>query len=455
MNIASKQQNPIFHDINLDKLEGDPRLKTFCALPWMHLFVSEMGEHYPCCVSTETPYKNTDELGEPFHINDPDALHKAWNSSYMRDIRLKMLRGERPQPCMACFRLEDMGIESTRYWSNFKFADMAQKPVQLTRSDGTSELTLYSFDIRLGNQCNLRCRMCSPMASKGLVEDFKQLGMSEQDANRYLACDWFEQPEFWELFLRHSRNIRALHFAGGEPFLIKQHFSFLKELVTSDLAQHITLSYNTNLTLLPQELLELWKNFSQIIIIVSIDGLSDVNRYIRFPSNWEQIQKNIRFIHDNMTEYRIKDFAFNITVQVYNIFTVTDVIDFLLDQYPNAAVPTLVPLVFPPELSMQVLSASVKQELTSKLNTYLQNHIHDFRKIKKNDIDQANRLIDNIDGIVKFLNAKDESHLLPDLIRRTQIADEIRNLYCSDCVPELAAIFANYRDANRVESKSA
>lgn len=448
MTILGKEHSSIFHDIDLDKLESDPRLKTFCSLPWMHLFIDNTGEHYPCCVAPETPHKNCNELGVPFHVNDCDTLNDLWNSPYMRDIRLKMLRGERPEPCTACFRAEDLGMASYRYWSNLRFANVAQKSVQLTQADGTSELTLHSFDIRLGNQCNLRCRMCYPGASKGLVEDFKRLGMmSEQDAQQHLACDWFEQPEFWDLFLRHSRDIKSLHFAGGEPFIIKQHFSFLKELVEANVAQQVELSYNTNLTILPQELLALWKHFKQVDVMVSIDGLSEVNRYIRFPSNWEQIQKNARFLHENRATYNIGLVKFNTTVQVYNIFTVTDIIDFLLEQYPDAFFLNLALLVVPDELSIQVLPAAVKQELTAKLNTYLECRRKDFLQLKS-DFDIGNKLIDNIEAIVKFLNAKDESHLLPNLIQRTQIFDESRKLYCSDCVPELAAIFARYGDVN-------
>lgn len=443
MTIASEEKTSVFHEIDLSKLESDPRLKTFCALPWMHLFVDNMGEHYPCCWGLETSHKNCNESGEPFYIHDSDALNSAWNSPYMRDIRLKMLRGERPQPCTRCFRTEEMGMTSYRYWSNLRFAEVAQKNVQSTQSDGTSELTLYSFDIRLGNQCNLRCQMCHPMASKGLVEDFKRLGMSQQDANRYLECDWFEQPEFWDLFRRHSSSIKSLNFAGGEPFLIKQHFSFLEELVKSDVAQQVDLTYNTNFTVLPQELLELWKRFKQVEVMISIDGLSEVNRYIRFPSNWEQIQKNIRFIHDNMSEYHVKHINFHTTVQVYNIFTLTDVTDFLLEQYPNSSLLVWAPLVSPQELSIQVLPASVKQALTAKLNTYLEMRRDDFLALK-NESGKGSELISNIEAIIKFLNAEDESHLLPNLVQRTKIFDETRKLYCSDCVPELAAIFESH-----------
>ena len=441
-NAGSERQDGFFPAVQLDRLDTDPKLKTFCALPWMHLFISEMGEHYPCCVSTETGLANKDGSGKSLRVDHIEGLSGAWNSPYMLDIRTKMLKGEWPEICSHCHRQEDLGITSHRQIANQKFAPIAQTAVQQTRLDGSVDLKLYSADIRLGNQCNLRCRMCSPTASKGLVADWKQMyNMSEQEANRYLTCDWFEQPEFWNLFLHYCQDIRSLHFAGGEPFLIKQHFAFLRNLIDAQVAPRIALSYNTNLTILPPELLELWKSFERVQLIVSLDGLDEVNRYIRFPSNWEQIQTNIRFVHDNMATYRINSLVFNVTVQIYNAFNLPDLIDFLIEQYPRATFPNLVSLVSPPELSIQVMPASMKQEVTAQWTTYLETR-KDIFLHRQNFSGSADRLARNITGLINFLNAKDESHLLPAFVHRTQIFDQSRNLNCINSIPALTPLFS-------------
>ena len=36
-----------------------------------------------------------------------------------------------------------------------------------------------------------------------------------------------------------------------------------------------------------------WKKFKKVILVASIDGYKDINEYIRFPSKWSAIEKNI------------------------------------------------------------------------------------------------------------------------------------------------------------------
>ena len=37
-----------------------------------------------------------------------------------------------------------------------------------------------------------------------------------------------------------------------------------------------------------------WEQFEQVHFIVSIDGVGDVADYVRHPSDWEEIEANIR-----------------------------------------------------------------------------------------------------------------------------------------------------------------
>ena len=61
-------------------------------------------------------------------------------------------------------------------------------------------------------------------------------------------------------------------FRVGEPLIIEEHKESLRSLVKNNKAKNIRLEYNTNLTTIPDEVFELWKNFKEIRIAASIDG---------------------------------------------------------------------------------------------------------------------------------------------------------------------------------------
>ncbi len=103
---------------------------TFCALPWMHLSSRPDGSMRTCCTSNASSVQDPDsnkkigggqvgvvkrEDGVPANFNTT-TLEEAWNSSYMRNVRKMMLRGEKPAPCLKCYKEEDAGHYSKRNW---------------------------------------------------------------------------------------------------------------------------------------------------------------------------------------------------------------------------------------------------------------------------------------------------------------------------------------------------
>jgi sulfatase maturation enzyme AslB (radical SAM superfamily) len=426
--------------LNSTKLSSEAG-KTLCALPWVHSFISEVGHSFPCCISTDESLPNVNQVDEAYDMSVPENFEAAWNSDYMKQLRLDMMAQRRPKPCMRCYKLEDLGIRSSRLVANEMWGPQLEEALQSTAVDGSALPKFYSADFRLGNNCNLRCRMCSPVSSKALAADWEKAELiSKEEKEYFLSLNWFENPKFWDMFSKYSNDLKSLHFAGGEPFLIKEHFAFLKGLIERDVAKSLVLSYNTNLTVLPEELLELWKNFKGIELLVSLDGTEQINHYIRYPSNWSVIQKNIRFIHDHMSEYKIEELAFNVTVQMYNIFDLTSLINFLVKEYPKAKFPILSPLFGPQELSIQVLPPEMKSALTEFLKKYVESKKESWSAEPKPER-ELKRWLKNIDGILNFLNKEDKSNLLPAFKTRTRVFDNHRGQSCPTVIKELAPLF--------------
>jgi sulfatase maturation enzyme AslB (radical SAM superfamily) len=74
--------------------------------------------------------------------------------------------------------------------------------------------------------------------------------------------------------------------------LIKEHFAFLERLVEMGKTD-IKLWYNINMTLMNEKVIDLWRKFDHVKISCSIDDLGDRNHYIRYPTKWNDVEKNI------------------------------------------------------------------------------------------------------------------------------------------------------------------
>lgn len=411
--------------------------ETFCILPWMHLFVSEPGEVYPCCIVPESNPPLINDQGKTIKMGEVSSFEEIFNSAQMKKIREMMMKGEKPEVCMRCYKLEEHNLSSHRQGSNWIFANKIQEQIQKTQPDGTIEVSLYSADIRLGNKCNLSCRMCSPTSSKNLIDEWTALhpdraGYYEQLKN----IDWFENEKFWNE-IENSKQIERLHFAGGEPLLIEKHYDFLEKLIEKGLAEKIALSYNTNLTILPERVLQAWRKFKKIQVMVSIDGVNEVNKYIRHPTNWDILTRNIKKI-ENEQELTKKFFlTLNTTVQLYNVFNLTKLMDFCMTETKDFVFPLLNPLFYPEELSIQVLPEAYKDKVELMLKNYLSENAEKLKARYKN----IEHITKSIEGLITFMRQKDQSSLLGQFKKHTEFLDQSRKQSIYEVCPELLGLF--------------
>jgi MoaA/NifB/PqqE/SkfB family radical SAM enzyme len=411
--------------------------RSFCVLPWLHLFADERGEIHPCCFSHETPV--VDRAGAPYRVDRPGALAEAWRSDVLRGIRRQMLAGERPPACANCYRVEDLGGPSYRQAENEDYADLIAELVRDTTADGDAPQRYRYVDIRLGNVCNLRCRMCSPQASRLLDEDFQAIRGLPAD-NPWLASvrkmDWFERPEFWDGLAAQLPTIDRLHFAGGEPLIIRQGFEFLRRIVDLGHASHITLTYNTNVTVLPQQMYEYWPHFRGVTVIASLDGHDAVNHYIRYPARWRTIDRNLRVLEDEHERLNVTRIEFHATIQAYNILAISDLFEYLFETFRFADPYARMDVVNNwPELDVQILPPDLKRLATERLESFKER----VRRRAPDD-ERLAPFLGRIDAVLGHMHAADETRRIPEFRRTTAIYDARRGERLADVVPELAPL---------------
>lgn len=298
----------------------------------MHVAISPTGSYRVCCNSNPKNNRIMKTENKEFKFFRDD-VNDVWNSPDYKRIRQQFIDGERPETCQRCFREEDAGIRSPRIGYNEKWwKDDVQVAEEIP-------VDVRYVDIRLGNLCNLKCRMCNPWSSSMWVKDWNSVvGTAELQPNEPLSegdLDWMgkmgEWPD-WEKtgvnFVEIAGTIEEIYLTGGEPTLALSQYKLFDYCIENNLAKNIRLKYNTNLTNVPQKMLDYWKHFKRVQLNASIDAIGDRDRYIRYPSTWKKIEENF----DKLNDLPNVNMQIHCTVQVLNICALDELLEWALSK---------------------------------------------------------------------------------------------------------------------------
>ncbi len=400
---------------------------TFCPLPFGHLFLSEQGEPYACCygLDGQAPQRGPD--GAPLRARSREDLEKAWNSDFMRGLRQDLWHGRKPDYCSRCFVHEAHGMQSLRVVQLEHLSEDLGALALSVDHHGGVPLRYVSLDLRFGNNCNLMCRMCSPKSSRKLVDEFERL-KPLSSFEEYRDLDWYQSPWLRDLVLENADTMREMHFAGGEPFLIPEVRELLGEMVKRGRARHITLSFNTNLTVLPQEIKELLPCFKGTHLIGSLDGVDRWNELIRWPSKFAIVEKNLRDLDRTAKDLRLEVLVLNTTVQIHNVLLIPDIVAFCHSFTSLRPFPVLGLLRGPDHLSIQALSPRQKWAVERRLRRWVARMHPEWmsRNEARGFAGQTATFERWLDGMIEFMWAQDKSEHWPEFLRISGLQDEMR-----------------------------
>ena len=424
-------------------MSAGPPSSSFCVLPWMHVFADEAGTMWPCCRAIGSGLPNRDDRSDdPRTIHDAAGPTAGLDTKTMRDIRRAMLAGERPPVCERCYMVEDLGMRSHHQVENATWAAELPALVAATRRDGGLTADIRTADLRLGNLCNLRCRMCSPQSSRALIPEWAERFGIPSDHRHfagYRAMDWFEDAAFWRLLEQDAPRLGRINFAGGEPLLIAGMADFLERMAASGRAAAMTISYNTNLTVLPDRVLALWPAFAAIRVTVSLDALGPLKDFSRHPSRWEVIDAHLRRLdRDSVPLNLAGGLATNTAVEVYNVFGLGDLLDYLARTLTRFEVPNLSIVTHPEHLSVRILPPALKALATERLRAAISRSSALWRDRWG---EAGGELIAAVEGVITYMNGEDRQDLLPQFLDWTRHQDRYRNQATEAAVVELAPLF--------------
>jgi sulfatase maturation enzyme AslB (radical SAM superfamily) len=465
-NIYCKEESKKLGNERIDKLEiyipKVPNFKgTFCPLPWNHISVQQNGDFRVCCQQIYPPFgklKNSDNTVANILADD---INQVRNHNFYKEIRLSMMKGERHESCQLCWKEEDNGLSSRRHHSIYTYG--SEGFIENTNSDGSIDTNIFPIkyiDIRFGNLCNLKCRYCGPTDSSLWYEDHVILSRDDVNAteatmNYYgtktysikktnnvfkvdsLDFEWYESEKFWNMLEKLIPHIDRYYFTGGEPTINKTHFKCLEKIIEMGYSKKVQLDYNSNMFAIPDKLYKLWSHFKYVGIGASIDGINDLAYYLRTPSTWDVLEKNL----DTYGYNEMKNIGGTIssTISVFNVLNFIDITRWLLNKkYKRfTKIITFHMLEGPKFMSVQVLPYEWKLFVKEKYEEF-------FTELDESvDREFGDYYRNHFDGIFNYMFAEDKSDLLPKLKEHTMKLDQLRNLNLDDYVPWLSKILKN------------
>ena len=394
--------------------------QTICMLPWISIETSPMGTVRPCCMAHD---EITDEQGRKYDLNETN-LEVAYHSAYMKDLRRQFRRGEKPKTCGRCWDEEDAGRDSKRIHTQVRLKELYPQ-VDWANDDPDQ---LWFVDLKLGNICNLKCRICGSWSSSAwAAEEMDYLG---KDVNKkeHIAYTWLKQgawprktETFWDNMRDLLPNIKYFEFTGGEPWMIREHWDLLKFAADNGHSQRIDIHYNTNATQELGEHSQVWNKFGRVDIAFSIDNVGDRFEYERYGADWVLANKIIDDVHfakavdtPNITT----QLCFTINIQ--NVYYIDELLDWADTKGFGSIYFNM--LHSPDHMSIQRMTSTAQELVLNKLKTT-------FWKTPKYQYE--------VDNVIKFIELGQGSDGA-DFLSKMKKTDAYRKQCFTDTHPEIA-----------------
>jgi len=291
--------------------------KTFCLAPWLSIHTWPDGNTFPCCIW---------DSGQPVgNIND-QSLEQIWNNEKMKQTRTAMVNGEKISACERCYHLEETGDSSYRkrinkdHWNKLHYIDS-------TDTNGTlNVMNLHLWDIRISNFCNFKCRSCGLGLSSSWYPDAIALGQTPKKA----LININDKASFMDILEPHYKCVDEIYFAGGEPLIMPEHYQILDRLIELGRTD-VNIRYSTNfskLTFKGKHIFDYWKQFPNLELYISIDGVGKIGEYVRKGYDYKIFNQNV--IDYKNSGIKHTDYAYAITYGTLNYLHLFDmVLDFI------------------------------------------------------------------------------------------------------------------------------
>ena len=420
----------------------------FCNSPWYELHIYWNGDYGFCCQQFDPPYKKI--APNPYNISKMSI--KDWHDSKpMRDARMQMFKDQRWSNCSACWEEEDTSQTSRRHRANQKsiifrqqFKDSLEQspgyPIfkYSINNQGATQRLPVDIHVDLGNYCNLACKMCWSGASSKIATQEKKWG-TLLDKN-HLGNDWTKDSTVWKKFLSdiETMPVQNIHFMGGETLIQPRFHEFIDYMIAQGKTD-LNISFVTNGTSFNKDLVNKLTKFNRIGIEVSIEAISDVNKYVRQGTDTQIVLDTI----DQYLEYANERISVTVRPAV-SALTIRDyyqLIEYCIDK--KLLMKTLV-VTSPASQNIAVLPLSIRKQYRKNYEDLL-SHFDQEIPIDFNESDPSNHvavLKGYTQQAIALLDQPkiDNEELLKELVDHMKKWDKVYGYNAREIYPELAEI---------------
>lgn len=348
---------------------------TFCIKPFKNIFILNDGSVKPCCLFKKQIKKD----GRVMSINQ-DNTNDIFNSDEMRGIRQSMINGDVVQDCKFCFAQESKGIWSFRQHYNDGWLRGWQNPdnqtiqnLQLDTIKNNFYIEPKTIEITVGSTCNLKCRSCYSDSSSAIKSDSIHSRWAPSQSSPFAGSiipfnktlsKTIDKVTVLKEILNNPKSFDSILLTGGETLAIKDTKTIMKHLIKTGAAEHTPLFLVTNATLVTKEWCDLASHFKTLVIMISIDGIGNLNEYIRYPALWSDVEDGLEKLK-NLSNVRL---ILNPTIQAYNMLNVSEISRYC--EQVGIELNSAFPLEEPEYLSSYSMPLAVRKEASRRLIDY-------------------------------------------------------------------------------------
>ena len=277
----------------------------------------------------------------------PSALH---NTAQKRRERAQMLKGERPEGCSYCWRIEDTSDHSSdrHYRSSELWSENRFQEVILGGSD--YDVIPSYVEVNFNQACQFKCSYCYPHLSTSWMEEARKYGpwptikpihdiqglkkagllpIPQNEKNPYVEAFWKWWPELYP-------QLKVFRMTGGEPLIDHNTYRVL-DYISEHPHPDLKLSITSNLCP-PKKMMSRFqrnlkdilnnKKIFQFMLFPSIDTWGAQAEYIRFGLSVEEFEKNVRSLIKEIPQIFI---SFIVTSNALSLFSLKAFLEKVLE----------------------------------------------------------------------------------------------------------------------------
>jgi MoaA/NifB/PqqE/SkfB family radical SAM enzyme len=337
--------------------------KIFCNVPWREVHINADGTYHVCGAQPNKIYGTpAASIYNVFNM----TIQEWMASEYQHIVRNDKLDGIADVLCNMCYHEDDLGSSSKRVKENLK--------------DGISTIDFYNtFDkskfenviprinsvhISLGNECNLACKMCTPMASSKIAAQDIRLGTFIGKAR----MNWTDDQQAWEhvtKYISELEDLQFVHLIGGEP-LLNPRFEEMIDILMLAGKTDIYLGFTTNGTVFNESLMQKMKAFRHVDVGVSIECAGDLNELIRPGIKTQTVLDNTELYLKHRRQGHIY-VTLRAVPSALSVHTLDDLFKWCIDRELDVVTNML---VRPAYQQIKQLPQDVKQRLLEQYNKW-------------------------------------------------------------------------------------